>query len=561
VEGVPVKRARRVAPVALLALLAGGLALATVTSGCSSDGGAGTSGAAATPGAGTGAPGATASSGGTGGPGGGGPAATDGGLGADGGDGGAVTKGPPSSSLAVTFTRPDVGTPLTQAELDAATDQLVALLVDTRYFDVIDERAHGWPQTQPGYWYGTWWSGVTVTKQAGAVTYQHGAGGADNNGLRTAPYLEGACYAHLMWGKPLTAQLVRKMARGYASWALTMKRDATDIAPSLLARAQYPASVMSAEGGRSLFIDHSLDRPGLDNGATEYVHLATNPTFGDVWIKNKRSKDDMGQVFRSIAQIQACAPRLDAAGQADLAQVMSLYASWSQQVETEGWSIATLDKSSNLYTPPVSETLAHYTLVDNVECPGALMMRLLGHGDPGTLSCGSGISNTEQLLCSQMKNGVKQILRTHHEAAVNMALLTNQTAPALALLQGLAERVTSDFSLASGASPPANVNPDDIVSLLLHAANTGVPLTSSEVRWLHARLDAAHTSYRAAANAATYRVFDPATPDGVYPFDPSGSGMSFSDIGLVIGSCASPFRNPTGRPIVNCQRLLTALGS
>lgn len=543
--------------------LLGGIALATTLAitlaGCSSNG----AGDAATPPAGpaAGEPGAAGSSGGPGGTSGGTASATDGGTGADGGDGGATTKGPPPSSLPVTFTRPDVGTPLTQAELDAATDQLVALLVDTRYFDVIDERVHGWPQTQPGYWYGTWWSGVTVTKQAGQVTYQHGAGGADNNGLRTAPYLEGACYAHLLWGKPLTAQLVRKMARGYSSWALTMKRSAGDTAPTLLARAQYPASVASSEGGRSLFIDYSLDRPGTDNGATEYVHLATNPTFGDVWIKNKRSKDDMGQVFRSIAQIQACQPRLDAAGQADLAQTMSLYASWSKQVESEGWSIATLDKDANLYTPPVSETLAHYTLVDNVECPGALMMRLLGHGDSGTLACASGISNTEKLLGSQMKNGVKQILRTHHEAAVNMALLTNQTAPALALLQGLAERVDSDLALASAASPPANVNPDDIVSLLLHAANTGVPLTSKEVRWLQGRLDAAYTSYRAAGNAATYRVFDAATSDGAYPFDPSGSGMSFSDIGLVLGSCASPYRNPTGRPIVNCQRLLTALAN
>jgi len=122
----------------------------------------------------------------------------------------------------VTFARADVGTPLTPAELAAATDQLIALLQDTRYFDVVDERVHGWPQSAGGFWYGTWWSGITVTKQAGKVTYLHAAGGADNNGLRTAPYLEGACYAHLMWGSPLTANLVRRMARGYSSWALSM---------------------------------------------------------------------------------------------------------------------------------------------------------------------------------------------------------------------------------------------------------------------------------------------------------------------------------------------------
>ncbi len=288
------------------------------------------------------------------------------------------------------------------------------------------------------------------------------------------------------------------------------------------------------------------------------MHLATNPTFGDIWVKNKRSKDDMGQVFRSIAQIEACAPRLDADGQADLAQMKALYAAWSKEVEAAGWGIATLDKNATVYTPPVSETLAHYTLVDNVECPGALMMRLLGHGDPGTLGCGSGISNTEKLLGSQMKNGVKQILRTHHEAAVNMALLTKQNGPALTLLQGLAERLDSDVAAASSASPPSNLNPTDIVSLVLHAANTGVPLTSNEVRWIHSRLADAWTSYRAAGAASTYKVFDPATPDGTYGYDPSGSGMTYSDIGLMLGSCASPYRNTASRPLLDCKRLLAA---
>jgi hypothetical protein len=469
--------------------------------------------------------------------------------------------GPPPSALPFPFTRPDVGTPLTQAELDAATDELLALLADTRYFDVVDERIHGWPESDPGkgFWYGTWWSGVTIEKHNGQVTYRHNADGADNNGLRTAPYLEGACYAYLVAGKPLTGKLVRRIARGYTSWGLAMKRSASDTAETMLARAAYPASVTSNDGGRTIFIDYSADRPGIDNGATEYVHLTANPTFGDVFIKNKRSKDDMGQIFRSIAQIQACVPRLDAAAQADLAQTKAMYASWSNAVEAAGWSIATLDKSANVYTPPLNETLAHYTLFDNVECPGAMMMSLLGTGGPGSLGCGSGVSNTEMLTASQMKNGVRQILRTHHEAAVAMALVAGQNTVALDLLGGLAARLDGDVPAASQATPPANMNPTDIVSLVLQAANTGVPLTSREVRWVHQRLHTAYASYRAPSVASTYHVFDPATPDGTYSFDPPGDGIAFADLGVMLGSCASPWRNPAGRPLLDCSRLVAAL--
>ncbi len=389
------------------------------------------------------APGAGADTSGSGVDGGPGSASTDGGDGGANGGGAADgeardgsasdasgdASGPAPSVLPVGFVRPDVGTPLTPAEIAAATDDVIALLKGTRYFDVVDERVHGWPESEPtGYWYGTWWSGVSVTKTGGAVTYTHSADGADNNGLRTAPLLEGACYAHLMWGSAETAHLVRKLARGFSSWALAMKRDATDTAAPMLARAHYARKVTSTDAGRTIVIDVSADLPGVD-GTSQYVHLPNNPAFGDIWIKNLRSKDDMGHVLRAIVQAEACATRLDAAGRADLAQAMALYAAWSKQVEADGWGIATLDKNAQPFMPPLSQTLAHYTLLGNIECPGPLTMALLADGTPGSLDCGSGISAAEQALGSQLKNGAKQILRTHHESAVNAAWYKGANAP------------------------------------------------------------------------------------------------------------------------------------
>lgn len=91
------------------------------------------------------------------------------------------------------------------------------------------------------------------------------------------------------------------------------------------------------------------------------------------------------------------------------------------------------------------------------------------------------------------------------------------------------------------------------------SSSRGVPLTSAEVRWVHQRLHAAYLAYRAPAMAATYRVFDPSTPDGTYPYEPGGAGMSFADIGVMLGACASPWRNPAGRPLLDCAKVLAAL--
>lgn len=487
------------------------------------------------------------------------PKAADGG-GSDGGgaDGGMVASGPPPSGLPVSYTRPDVGTPLTPAELAAATDQLVALIKDTRYFDTVESRVHGLPESDPahGYFFGTWWSGVTIEKKAGAVTYHHAADGADNNPLRSAPYLENSCYAHLMWGNAQTAHLVRTLTRGYTSASLGMQRKANDEA--VLARSVFPVSVQATDNGRSIMLDYLLDRPGTD-GNSLFVHLPQNPTFGDVYVQNNRSKDDMGQVFRSIIQADACTPRLAAASQADAAQMKTLYAAWSKQVEADSWAIATIDQSLNVTIPAATDTKSHYTLIGNVECPGALMMRLAADGNPGTLDCGSGISSTESLTRSSLKSDALQILRTHHEAAVNWALATGQKAVALSLLQGLASRVETDLADATKPTPPSNVNPNDIVTEVLHAANTGVPLTSQEVRFVLSHLATAYASYRDPSMASTYAVFDAATPDGTYAYDIGAAGMFYSDIGLLIGSCASPYRNATGRPMVDCARLLSAL--
>lgn len=469
------------------------------------------------------------------------------------------TSGPPNVKLPVTFSRNDVGTPLTASELGAATDELIALLKDLRYFDFVDERVHGWPETDPahGYWYGHFWTGVSMVKSAGKVTYKHSTDGADNVGIATAPYLEGACYAYLMWGEPKVGHLVQRMVRAYTAWIKAMVRTTGDQNPTLLARSFYRPNVDSTEGGRSLTIDYSQSFPGVDADPSEYVHVPANPTFGDIYIKNKRSKDDMGHILRSLSQVQACVPRLDAAAQADIAEATALYESWAKRVDTQGFVIETLDKSENLWTPP--DQLAHYTMTGNIECLGAAAIRLRGQGALGNVDCKNGLPTLEVTAWSFLKNDARQILRTHHQAAVVAAYQKNQTGPALDLLGGLAGRLDLDMNLATSGSPPSGFSLSDVASEIAASAAAGVPLTSREIRWLHDRVHEAYLGMRDPAQSTTFHVFDAATPDGTYSYDPPNIGMFFRDLGMLVGTCASPYRNPTSRAAFDCQKLLAAL--
>ena len=463
------------------------------------------------------------------------------------------------SLLPVSYTRPDVGTPLTAAELAAATDELVAILKDTNAYAFLEERLHGWPETHPqgGFWWGSWWSGITVTKSGGTVTYKHSNDGADNNGLRTAPYLEGMCYAHALSGDARTAHLVRKMVRGFSAWILSMVKDAADTNPALLNRTFYTASYESNDSGKKLFVDTSLNRPGIDAETSYYVRLPSNPTFGDIWIKNRRSKDDIGHMLRALTQLDACSAQLDAATKADIAQAKTLYEGWAKEVDARGFVIPTLEPSLALVSPSVG--LARYEMNFDLECPNGLAVRLFHAGVSGGIDCKSGISAAERVGLPLLKNDARQILRSHQSAAVALSWRKNQLAPGLALLTGLGERVDIDYGYATSATPPNGFDKNDAAGFFAYAAAVGVPLTSREVRWLHERLHQAYAGMRAPASATTFKLWDPSVPDGLYSYDPPNPGLYYADLGLLMGTCAAPHRNPTARPLLDCARLVQAL--
>lgn len=463
---------------------------------------------------------------------------------------------PHPKALPFSYTRPENGTPIDASAISAKTDVLLDLLTRSRYFGFVDERTHGWPESDPKkrFWFGTWWTGVDVHVLGGKVTYWHGPQGADNAGIGTSPILEGACFAHRLWPGARLEHLVRKLVRGFAAWVLAMRRSPDD-PEGLLTRALYPEPVQSSDGPVSFFIDYGQNRPGTDNGATEYVHVPLNPVFGDIWVKNKRSKDDIGHMFRAIAQLDTCDGTFTEPGaQDDLVLLRRLYQAFGRRVEDDGWAIATLDKKLDVWIPP--DGLAHYLTFGSIdaECDQKLGLRLFGRFTPGALDCGNGISAVDK-AASDLGHSNGQILRSSHEAAVGHALLSNQVPVARTLVEGLAQRLDDMLGAILAGQPPPFVTNGDAADLILHAANAGVPLNWREVAFLHQQLDLAHQTLLAPSNDPAYATFSPATPDGTYLFQPSGDGIDFRSLGALLGTCAAQWRNPASKPVLDCAKL------
>lgn len=474
--------------------------------------------------------------------------------------GGTSTAGGPAGGAAggiglpFVYTRADVGTPLTPTELAAATDTFKDLLINTNYFQAVDDRVLGWPQSDPQqrYWYGTWWSGAGFEKTQGQLKLVHVNVGADNNGIGTSFVLESMCAAQRLWPSTQREAVVRRLVRGFTSWMLAMERTPNDQAGPILARAAYPQNVTSTDFGRTVEIDYSADRPGIDS-YTLYVHLPANPHWGDLYVKNKRSKDDIGHMLRAIASLEDCAPTFSAATTADFLAMKAAYVRWAQRVEADGWAIATLNQSGNVELPAANSTMSRYILTANAECTNVLALRLFARGDPGSFACGTGIHALEGLVLSNVSNG--EILRSYHVAAARQAVLAGQHPVARDLLTGLTRRIEDGMTAAESNSFPVHLNEEKLAKLLVHSAAAGVPLTSREVRWLHGFIQRSLTGFQA-LDPNVFRLFVAATPDGAYDFTPEApNALDFRFIGTVLSTCTSNHRNPASRPVLDCARL------
>lgn len=446
--------------------------------------------------------------------------------------------------------RADKGTSLTADDLKSFTANYLKMLQKTRYFSFVSERMHGWPESDPQkrFWYSHWWEYTLVLKQGGAITFLHTQQGSDNIGVPTANLMEGACYARNLWGQAVTDQIIRHMTRGFTAWTMANLTSATDTKGPIIARSFYPESVHVTDGPRKYQIDTSLVRPGVDNDATVFIHIPNNPTWGDIWVKNLRSKDDIGHMLRSLAQLSHCEASVTEATKKDMTDTLALYTKWAKKVVSDGFVITSLDKNLKEYKPRA--TLARYVGIGNAECNARLAFRLLSAGNPDNSSCGDGISVFGGVAASNDQN--RRILESHHEAAVALARKTGYGDLALELADGLGKRMDKTMDGIEKGSPDNGFNDANFAIAMMHANNLGVPLTSREIRWLQGQVVRAVTSY-SDLQTQNYDIFNPATPDGKWTFTPYGVGLEFHDIGILLGACASRFRNPEARPVLDCE--------
>lgn len=448
--------------------------------------------------------------------------------------------------------RPDRGQALNPNELKAFTQRYIDLLKATRYFRYIDEHAHGVPEADPKkrYWFGHWWEYTWVERAGKNIKFFHDAKASDNVGNPSAAIMEGTCYAKALYGGPFYDQIVRRMTRSYTAWIKASERRAGDNEGPILMRHFYPEPITFSDRGFTFTYDYSQVRPGT---ASNMAHNPGNPTWGDIYIKNDRSKDDIGGMMRGLGHLVDCEDGATAAARQDIEEARGHYRLWAKKVIADGYRIATVKKDLQIGFP--SGTMGTYFTALNAECPGALMFQMISDGNPKAFDCKDGINPAEAIFAKNHMN--RRLVESHHEALVVWARQKRQDAVALPLVQGLGRRLEKTMDSLERGKGDTGYESQTFVTEMLHAANAGVPLTSREIRWLHGQIDAAFKAY-VPMGPALYDILGDATPDGKYFFSPWNNSMEFRDFGLPLGTCVSKFRAANARPLLDCSMIRAA---
>lgn len=489
-------------------------------------------------------------------------------LGQQDGNGEAVVPRTPGGlplALPFTLTRPDPGPPADPHEIKEFTRTLTGFLKDIDYFNWVYETTHGTHPSTGLPDYQIWWHDVVAVKEGDTVTFRMSAkdGGSHNNAEPTMLVLAQAIGGYLLTGDEAMALIVDQFTKSILAVTRGFVFDENDPVEHLMARNIITIGhEFVLPSGKKKAVDYSEWYFPYEGWNADRFRYERNPTWGDVWVTNKRSKDDVPYFYRVAAWLPYVIELAPDAGIRAIARdALDLLERFARDIVDSGWQIRTKDAQGRVIFVE-GQDLASFTtytgIFPDAECNPRLASALLGYDDPRDQDCGDGQGSPYDTIAGAGHYFNYDIIDQFHMAAVALALTRGHPDVAKRLVEGLIRRIERYRDPQSGEPGQSNANwPRDMARLLLMAASVGVPLTSEEAAEVRAFYRRTVEAYR---DFPRWDLWAPSVPDGVYSFRDGGmyprhepAYIRIEDIAFVLEYCWSPFRNPAGAPVADCE--------
>ena len=468
-------------------------------------------------------------------------------------------------ALPFELTRPDEGEPLTGAEITDFTGQLTGLWKQIDFFTWVYETTHG-VDVSTGYPpYLIWWHDVVAVKDGDTVTFRNSArdGGSHNNAEPTSLVLMQAIGGYLLTGDESAGRIVEQFTNSFTAVMKGFVYDGDDPIEHLMSRnIVFRNHEFVLPSGKQKAVDYTEWYFPYEGWNADRFRYENNPTWGDIWVTNKRSKDDVPYLYRVAAWLPYVIELTDdPAIRAAAEEALRLMVATARDIVDHGYVIRTKDAEGNAVFVEDQDlgTFVSYTGVfPDAECDPRLASALLAYGEPLENDCGTGQGSPYDAIAGAGNYFNYEIIDQFHMAALALALTHDYADEAKALVEGLIARIARYRDPTSGESGQSSDNWErDIARFLLMSAALGYPLTSEEARLVqdvHLATVAEYTTFE------RWNLWADTVPDGTYSFRDGGMYprhrpelIRIEDIALVLEYCWSPFRNPASAPFVDCD--------
>lgn len=484
------------------------------------------------------------------------------------------------TSLPVAFTRPEAGEPLTAQEVTEFTQRYVAYLKDTGYFKWVWDTSHGYDASTGKPDWMVWWQDVDLIKEGGKLTFYHGnAGGAHNVMIPTTEILSAAQAFYMQTHDEWAGRLVEQYCKGITATMTGFLFDENDeniyvMARNIIGQNHEWTDLL----GHTKAVDYSHWYTEYSDWNAERFEYVNNPVFGDIWVTNLRSKDDVCHMFRTMALLPYMVQGLEDGTVRDACtQTLEYMKGFAKDIVDNGYNIRTKDKNGVAYLPgcenekDLSSFVCFSGLDDQSECTARAAAALVAYGDTRGVDCRTGYNSLYDQFSQITHCFNYHINWNFHMAAVANALVNWELDYALGLMNGLAQRMDSVLHPSAEEPGPDNCTDYRIegAQMLAMCAPVGMPLTAEEVRHIHAIWDRSIESYK---TWPRYDMWSESVPDGTYLYHggddssrpkahdfTNGDGkterleVDIQAMPMLLEFCDSPLVNPTTAPLLDCQ--------
>ncbi len=335
------------------------------------------------------------------------------------------------------------------------------------------------------------------------------------------------------------------------------------------------------QGNRRLLVDYEAVRHEEIQLRHDTLYNPDNPTWADLYVRNKRSKDDFPFIYRNMAMLVELAYRTtDPEVRNDVTRLVGQIRGMTADIVEHEYNIRAKDAQGKPYIPLMEdgavEDFATYQAYESwvplAECTGRLSTAYLASGqalgnvceNENTAFFGDGYWYEEFAIAAHFC--ATDLIWNYHVAALALALLFDDLETARKLLDGIATRIDGLW-VDERASEYVEWWPE-VAQLLVLSAAYGLPLTGDEARLIQSLwLDSA-VFYE---DSVCWDPWDSSVPEGTvcevmptrYQQENDGettkAHIRIEEILSPFEYCASPYRATSGAMFVNCDKLVALM--